>query len=142
MHTDFKPVSGNTVIDGFAVITQDRYGAGLLFFNKCREVVVSKYLRTIDTRPLMITSAKAIFAENGNVRLWTKTREENTEEILNLLPVTHPLRNKPLHIIGAETVWKEGKVWKRIEPHWKIAKCTFNELGSAWTDSWLWKASV
>lgn len=61
--------------------------------------------------------------------------------ILGDLPVDHPLRTSPLSAIGAETRWVHGKQWKTVEPHWKIATCCYNQLGGAWTDSSVWRAT-
>ncbi len=54
------------------------------------------------------------------------------------LSVGHPLRTAPLSEIGAEFRWKRGGAWKRVLPSFRIARCAFNDLGSAWTvfDDW------
>jgi hypothetical protein len=58
---------------------------------------------------------------------------------LESLPVDHPLRNRPLAKIGAEYRHRQGKVWKRVAPNYRIAQCTYNDLGPAWTDFDVWR---
>lgn len=50
-----------------------------------------------------------------------------------------PLRNMALADIQAEYRHRAGKEWKRILPKYKIARCTYNQLGAAWTDFDLWR---
>jgi hypothetical protein len=59
---------------------------------------------------------------------------------LKSLPSEHPLRNTPLGEIRAEirNIWQTR--WRSIQ-NWKIAKNTFNELGSVWTECSQWRVS-
>jgi hypothetical protein len=62
--------------------------------------------------------------------------------VLGDLPVDHRLRNTPLHQIGAEYQWvdtKKPQDWHRVTRSFKIAKNTFNELGTTWTLSYRWR---
>lgn len=59
---------------------------------------------------------------------------------LEKLPTDHPLRNAPLADIKAQNRWKNGGPWKTVGPNWAIARCTFNDLGPAWTDHATWRA--
>jgi hypothetical protein len=62
---------------------------------------------------------------------------------LDTLPADHPLRNKPLAEIGAEYQWDDTKLpndWHRVHSGFKIAKNTYNELGTTWTKSYRWRA--
>ena len=52
---------------------------------------------------------------------------------LHELPVDHKDRNRPL--VGCWYHWREGKTRKQIKDTFKIAKNTYNELGSCWTDN-------
>jgi hypothetical protein len=52
---------------------------------------------------------------------------------LDKLPKNHKHRNMPLS--GFYYKWKHGSVWLEIKPSFAIAKNTYNELGSAWTDN-------
>lgn len=67
---------------------------------------------------------------------------------LKKLPRGHPLRNRPLVEIGAETKFKgtdeeTGKKfrWHRVKAAWHIARSTFNELAPrAWLRPSHWRA--
>lgn len=61
--------------------------------------------------------------------------------ILSDLHREHPLRNTPLRTIQAECRNKQQKVWRSVEK-WAIGKNTFNELGSAWTDTAEFRVNV
>ncbi len=52
----------------------------------------------------------------------------------------HRLRNAPLSEIGAEYRPVDTKTWKRVSASYKIARCTFNQLGPAWTGATDWRA--
>lgn len=52
---------------------------------------------------------------------------------LHELPLGHPQRNRSL--VGCWYRWKGAKVWKEIKPSFRIARNTYNELGTAWTDN-------
>lgn len=52
----------------------------------------------------------------------------------------HPLRNMALADIQAEYRHRAGKEWKRVLPKYRIARCTYNQLGPAWTDFDIWRA--
>jgi len=51
---------------------------------------------------------------------------------LGQLPKEHPLRNKPLGDIRAETHNRESCCWSKIRT--QIERLTYNELGHAWVD--------
>ena len=61
--------------------------------------------------------------------------------ILGDLHRDHALRNAPLKDIGAEYRWRGAKAWKAVLPSFRIARSTYNDLGSAWTDSDGWRAT-
>ena len=50
---------------------------------------------------------------------------------LEELPEDHPLRNAPLHSIGAEYKPKNGHVWFSIDPH-GLGTYKFNDLYGGW----------
>jgi len=56
-------------------------------------------------------------------------------QILNDLPHEHILRNTPLHSISTVYRWKQSKAWLPIGEKFGIAKKTFNQLSSVWTDA-------
>lgn len=53
----------------------------------------------------------------------------------------HRLRNAPLSEIGAEYRSRGSGGWKRITSKYRIANCTFNELGTGWTHKTEWRAT-
>jgi len=53
---------------------------------------------------------------------------------LHTLPTNHILRNTPLIAIKASYKHTSDKVFREIYPNFGIAKKTFNELSSVWTD--------
>jgi len=55
--------------------------------------------------------------------------------ILNNLPHEHQLRNTPLHNLGTVYRWKHSQSWLPIGEKFGIAKKTFNELSSVWTEN-------
>lgn len=63
-------------------------------------------------------------------------------QILNNLPIEHELRNTPLGQINAKYRWKKASdmvQWRTVQvgsP--KLVNFTFNQLGSAWTESDWW----
>ena len=65
----------------------------------------------------------------------------NEHTLLNDLPPSHPLRNKPLIEIGAQYQIKDSKIWATVTPPYGIAKKTFNQLGEVWTTWDKWKAT-
>lgn len=68
-----------------------------------------------------------------------------TTPLLSALPGEHPLRNAPLLAIGAQNRWPGSppgkKGWVTVGKKWRIATCTFNDLGPAWTAHLEWRAS-
>ena len=60
--------------------------------------------------------------------------------IINLkeLPPDHPLRNTPLGQLEAECRNILSTRWRSVKT-WKIAKVTFNELGSVWLECDDWR---
>lgn len=54
-------------------------------------------------------------------------------KMLHELPVNHPDRNRSL--AGCFYRCKNAKVWREIKGSFAIAPCSFNDLGSAWTDN-------
>jgi len=64
------------------------------------------------------------------------------ESFLSELPTDHPLRSRALLEIGAQTKWKLAeKGWTKVTSSWRIAQCSYNDLGKAWTDHWDWRAT-
>jgi hypothetical protein len=62
--------------------------------------------------------------------------------LLDTLPGHHPLRNTGLAVIGAEYQWVQTQrptEWHKVTRNFKIAKNTFNELGTTWTLSYRWR---
>lgn len=59
--------------------------------------------------------------------------------LLPELAPNDPLRNRSLAEIGAEYRHKAGKTWRRVLPTYRIARCTFNQLGPAWTENDVWR---
>lgn len=57
---------------------------------------------------------------------------------LNDLPREHPARNKPLGANRARYKFGKGG-WKVVEPTYKIANNTYNELAPCWTLGWDWE---
>jgi len=57
------------------------------------------------------------------------------------LPVEHELRNTPLHEIKAEYRYLGSKLWRQVRPAYGIAKKTFNQLASCWTDYDEWRCN-
>lgn len=67
-----------------------------------------------------------------------------TSTRLAALPHDHPARNLPLIEIGAQCRWigaKPGKGWRPVGKTWRIARRSFNDLGSAWTTWDEWRAT-
>jgi hypothetical protein len=58
------------------------------------------------------------------------------------LDPTHELRNSPLSEIGAEYRPKLCKTWSKVHSRYRIAGCTFNQLGPAWTVKTEWRATL
>lgn len=54
--------------------------------------------------------------------------------LLNSLPRSHPLRERPLGEIHTEIRTKQMAVWIAIE-YFGIEKATFNQLPKVWTDN-------
>ncbi len=54
--------------------------------------------------------------------------------ILGQLPKDHPLRNRPLSEIGARCKNLHTKTWRDCR-EWKIGAVTYNDLGTAWTET-------
>lgn len=54
------------------------------------------------------------------------------------LPVDHPARTAPLCDIGATYELHAAKGKKTVGAHWRIAKCCYNDLGPAWTETADW----
>ena len=57
-----------------------------------------------------------------------------TTLLLGRLSSQDPLRNRPLGKIGAQVRNLQSSTWRDLAA-WYIARCTFNELGDAWTDT-------
>lgn len=55
-----------------------------------------------------------------------------------MIPVE--LRTQPLVDIGAYFIYAGQKTKRYVGPTWKIAHCTFNQLGEAWTKDVEWFA--
>jgi len=67
-----------------------------------------------------------------------------TKPLLSELPGDHALRNAPLVAIGAQNRWPgspPGKGWVTVGKQWRIASCSYNDLGPAWTGHLQWRAS-
>lgn len=62
---------------------------------------------------------------------------------LPTLPISHPLRNKPLAEIGAQysNVHGAGK-WTTVTRAFGIAYSTFNDLAGTWQENNLWRAFI
>jgi hypothetical protein len=62
---------------------------------------------------------------------------------LSALPISHPLRNRPLAEIGARysNVHGNGR-WTTVTPAFGIAKTTYNDLGQTWKENNLWQAPI
>lgn len=62
---------------------------------------------------------------------------------LPALPISHPLRNKPLAEIGAQysNIHGAGK-WTTVTAGFGIAKATFNDLTGTWIENNLWRAFI
>lgn len=64
--------------------------------------------------------------------------------MLHELPVEHQDRTRLL--AGCFYRWKNARVWREINGSFAIASCTYNDLGSAWTEndvfSWSNQASA
>jgi hypothetical protein len=74
-------------------------------------------------------------------------KETDMTEYIDMfcIPHDHPLRNKPLAKIGAQTRWKKTKAdtgWKTIKHHWRISSCHYNDLGPAWITHSDWRVPV
>lgn len=54
--------------------------------------------------------------------------------LLAELPPGHNLRTRPLGEVGAQCRNKLSKDWRDIE-RWRIATCSYDQLGSSWTDT-------
>lgn len=54
--------------------------------------------------------------------------------LLRTLPEDHPLRNKALIEVGAEYKRYDSKLWQAVTPPYGIAKKTYNDLDSVWTE--------
>lgn len=50
------------------------------------------------------------------------------------LPRGHELRTRPLGEVGAECRNKLSKDWREMK-RWAIARCSYDELGEAWTET-------
>lgn len=48
------------------------------------------------------------------------------------LPIGHVLRREPLGSLGAQCRNRQSKEWRDVV-RWRIASCTFDELGESWT---------
>ena len=53
----------------------------------------------------------------------------------------HRLRNAPLSEIGAEYRPAGAKAWKSVD-NYRIAGCTFNQLGPVWLVKTEWRATA
>jgi hypothetical protein len=59
---------------------------------------------------------------------------EPTFVLLADLPRSHPLRTKPLGEVGAECRNKLSKEWRPVA-RWRIATCSYDDLGPSWLDT-------
>jgi len=55
--------------------------------------------------------------------------------ILKNLPTEHPLRNAPLIQIGAKYKADDAKTWCEVTSKYGIARNTYNQLGTVWTNN-------
>lgn len=58
------------------------------------------------------------------------------------LPIDHPLRNAPLAAIQAGYIFHGETKFRPVGERWKIAKSTYNQLGTAWTKRAEWRANM
>ena len=56
-------------------------------------------------------------------------------------PIDSPYRQ--LTLGGrAQFRWTDGKGWKSVGTHWRIANNCFNDLGPSWTDHAEWRIKI
>lgn len=60
---------------------------------------------------------------------------------LHELPPEHELRNAPLIRIGAQQKLHANQRWLPLGPTFRIATCSYNDLGPAWTATAVWRAN-
>lgn len=62
------------------------------------------------------------------------TSNPDQATLLHTLPVEHPLRTTPMGEIGAQVRNLQQSAWRDLAT-WYIARVTFNQLGTAWTET-------
>jgi len=60
--------------------------------------------------------------------------------LLHELPAGHPLRRRPL--VGAQCRNRLSKEWRTIHAGWAIARCCYDKLRDAWTDTTEFRAPL